>query len=914
MDRERWQRVDELYHAAMERAAAERAAFLDDACLDPDLRREVESLLSFEAADGSLFDSPAWEKRLSPGERLGPYEIVERAGAGGMGEVWKARDTRLGRDVAIKVCAERFSDRFRREARAIAALNHPHICTLYDIGSDCLVMEYIEGAPIQGPLPLDRALILGAQVADALDAAHRKGIVHRDLKPANILVTNAGVKLLDFGLAKMAPASHAAPAAASHATREGAIAGTLQYMAPEQLQGKGADSRSDIFSFGCVFYELLTGRRAFDGSDAASSIAAILKDEPPPLTPRPLERLVRKCLAKDPDERWQSARDLRDELLWIASGEAQTPAGVATVPKSKLRRRAWIAAVALLAAVAGFALLRMRPSAVPERMFRFPLVLTEGIRDFRISPDGENLVYMTGSDRPAFRVYNLASGESRRLPVLDGAADFFWSPDSRFIGFRVGNQIRKLDLASGLPSTVLDSGNRNIDCAAWSDDGGILFFLSGQGTARVPAEGGEATLVVKLAASDSAHLGFDPLPGAGRFLFYAGKYAMLPGEVCVRLTDRKDSVAIMKSDSAVTYAAPGYLLYLRGDSLVAQPFDAARVAVTGPPEPLIDRVGRHYGKLDYLPLISVSTTGVLVYRNGTRYRQSRLIWFDRTGSVSGTVGEPAEYTNPALSPDGRGLAVSIRDPQSTMRDIWIMDLVRGGGTRLTLGEADNSNAVWSHDGTRVGFTSSRPGTTRDLYVKSISAAAKEELLLANPAAKNAESWSPDGSLLSFANQSSGMTNIWFLPMSEPDRKSSPFRITPFREQDSSFSPDGHFIAYFSNESGRNEIFAQRLTPGGRRWQVSTHGGEEPQWRGDGKELFYVERDNLMAVDIHADGDTLSPGIPHPLFKVPPSVQHRNRYVATRDGQRFLVVVPEEQGPPPPPPIVVVNWPALLRKR
>ena len=328
MNSEQWQRVEELYHAALDHPAGQRAAFLKEACPDDDLRREVESLLASDRPDGTVLDSPAWERRLSPGERIGPYQIVSRIGAGGMGEVWKARDTRLGREVAIKVCASRFSDRFKREARAIAALNHPHICTLFDVGADCLVMEYIEGKPVQGPLPLDQVLKLGAQIADALSAAHRKGIVHRDLKPANILVTgpkgHPGVKLLDFGLAKMdKAAAHASGATLpSSETRDGAILGTLQYMAPEQLQGRETDARSDIFSLGCVLYELLAGRRAFEGSDSASITAAILKEEPPPLT-APLAsgafaRLVRKCLAKDPDDRWQSASDLRDELLWIA--------------------------------------------------------------------------------------------------------------------------------------------------------------------------------------------------------------------------------------------------------------------------------------------------------------------------------------------------------------------------------------------------------------------------------------------------------------------------------------------------------------------------------------------------------------------------------------------------------------------
>jgi len=436
-------------------------------------------------------------------------------------------------------------------------------------------------------------------------------------------------------------------------------------------------------------------------------------------------------------------------------------------------------------------------------------------------------------------------------------------------------------------------------------------LLANAGVARVPSEGGQARILA--IPWELVHLGLDPLPGGRRFLFYTGTNGKVLREM-VYSVDGKALATIMTSiDSAATYSPPGYLLYLRGDLLVAQPFDAGRLALTGPAQPLIDRVARYGGPFyEHLPMISASQTGVLVYRNGTRFRQSRLTWLDRTGATSGTVGKLADYTNPALSPDGSRLAVSIRDPQSATRDIWIFDLVRRGGTRVTFGQADNFNPVWSPDGARIAFTSTRL-RGRDIYVKDLSGTSQEELLLASPTAKSTLSWSPDGSLLSFSYQLEGTTNIWFLPMSAPDRKPSSFRATPFRELVSSFSPDSRFIAYQSNESGSNEIFAQRLTPGGGRWQISTHGGEDaPQWRGDGKELFYVERDSLMAVDIHVSGDTLAPGIPHPLFKVPPSIQHRNRYVATRDGQRFLVVVPEEQGPPPPP-IVVVNWPALLPK-
>jgi predicted Ser/Thr protein kinase len=879
MEQERWRQIEELYHSALEHAEVERAGFLRGACPHEDMRREVESLLACDRQEASALDAPAWKRHVTVGDRIGPYQILSRIGAGGMGEVWKAADTRLDRTVAIKVSTQPFSGRFQREERALAALNHPNICTLYDVGTDCLVMEYIEGAPVKGPMGVERALKIGAEIAGALDAAHRHGVIHRDLKPANILLTKAGVKLLDFGLAKMSRAA----GSDQTVTVEGTVAGTLQYMSPEQLEGKEADARSDIFSFGCVLSELLTGRPA---RDVASGVPAI------PIQPPALERVLNKCLAKDPEERWQSARDLRDELLWLAS---EAPA-----PKAAIRHGwiAWIVAAAVLGAIAIFALLRWQSPAVTAQLHRFPLLLPGGVESFRISPNGDELLYLTESPTPEARLFDLASGISRPLAGLNDLRDFFWSPDSHSIGFRVGDVFRKLDISTGLISTIASAASVNY-FAAWTSAGDLLYYVPGVGITRMPPDTGKPSVVTRLVPPARFQLGIDPLPGDQRFLYFAAFGARAEGETRVATLDGRSDTLLMRSDTSAVYAAPGYVLYLRGDSLVAQPFDPKRAAFQGPGRKILDHVARE-GTLpwDFYPMLSVSQTGILVYRPGTRYPQSRLTWFDRSGRAIGTLGEPQDYTNPALSPDETRLAVSISDPLTSNRDLWIFDLARGGSTRFTHGEGDDTNPVWSPDGSEIAYGSVRDGL-RSLYLKKTAVALAEERLLQSETFCVTEDWSADGSLLSYNVQPPGESNIWLLAMNGTDRTPSAFHATRFIEQQSTFSPDGKFLAYRSNDSGRFEVVVQSLKPGGGRWQVSTHGGSEPRWRRDGKELFYIEGNLLMAVDVAIRGDTLSAGVPHRLFDVPPSGQHRNRLVVTPEQQQAQV------------PVVVINWPRLL---
>jgi serine/threonine protein kinase len=869
---------------------------------------------------------------LALGAKLGPYEILAPIGAGGMGEVYKARDTRLDRIVAIKISQEKFSERFEREARAVAALNHPHICTLYDVGPDYLVMEYIDGAPLKGPLPVDEGLQLAAQIAGALDAAHRKGIVHRDLKPANILLTKSGVKLLDFGLAK-SPRPRDTPAATDATltqaiTREGAIVGTLPYMAPEQVQGKDADPRSDIFSFGCVLYEMFVGRRAFAATDSASTIAAILKDDPPPmtelapLTPRPLDRLVRKCLAKDPDARWQTARDLQDELLWIASRPGETsPEATRPTPFSKRERIGWIVALLVLTSLLAAVLWRAelwkyaswRPDVAPQSagIMRLPLSFSDGGGPllFILSPDGKHLMYRSQGHQVG--VYDLASGSHQEIPAFQfagrGYQPYQWTPDSSAIGAIEGDQIRRVDLATGLVTAMQIGPSGSF---AWNNDGGVLFSKPGAGVFRVPPGGGEPKAVTENLIGDPGNLGIVPLPGSQHFLFYVARARTGSGEIRLGSFDGKPSTALTIADSIAQYAWPGHLLYLRGDTLVAQPFDAARGVITGPAQPLVGRVAR-FRISQAWPMFSASQTGLLVYQAGEQ-TLSRLTWFDRAGTASGTAGDIADYSNPALSPDGSRLAVCIRDPATGTRDIWIYDLVRGGRTRFTLDAADHLNPVWSPDGGRIAFTSDRKGA-RDLYVKAVAGVAPEEPLLTSEVNKNAEDWSPDGTLLSFNYQTGSGYNLGLVAVSDPAHKMTAFHQPLIREGESNFSPDGKFLAYtaFGEAGPGTEVFVQTVEPGGGRWRISTNGGMEPHWRRDGKELFFLSGDAMMAVDIHVDGKSLNAGIPHPLFKHSTAQVGRNRYVVSSDGQRFLMIVPETRQTQPPPTLVV-NWPALLK--
>ena len=814
---------------------------------------------------------------LSVGDRLGPYEILAPIGAGGMGEVYKARDTRLDRSVAIKVALENFSERFEREARAIAALNHPHICQLYDFGPNYLVMEYVDGTPLKGPLPLEKAVECASQILDALGAAHKNGITHRDLKPANILITKSGIKLLDFGLAKQT-----GPLKETDATKaltvQGEILGTLQYMSPEQLQGKEVDARSDLFSFGCVLYELFTGKRAFEGTSAASVIAAILEREPEPIkTTPPLDRLIRRCLQKDPDDRFQTARDLKYNL-----GLAIEVAG----PKVTSRgRKVWVlfAAMGVIALGALLYAFRATNSTAPETRVDIVTPATNAPRSFALSPDGRRIAYVASGDGASrLWVRPLDSTSAQPLQGTEGAVNPFWSPDSRSLGFFAGGKLERIDLGGGQPQTLAEFVTPAPQ-GAWGAVGVILFISGTSGPLfRINAAGGQAVAATKLGEGQIIHRAPRFLPGGRKFLFIANgtEQAIWLGSLDGTASRRLLAFA-PGTESEGEYLAPGWMVRVRQGALVAQRFDAVRGQLSGDPILLAQAVGAD--QLTQAGSFSVSPSGTIAWRTGGGSRR-QLNWFNRSGQNVGAFGDPDEsgLFNPELSPDGKRAAIT-RGPASSGQ-IWIADGKRT--SRLTFDRSDDRYQIWSPDSARMVFSSNRKGSS-DFYQKPANGSGGEEVLLQSAETKLPNSWSPDGKLILYwSRQNNG--DLMVLPLFG-DRKPLPFLSTAFDERQGVFSPDGKWVAYQSNESGRFEVYVRTFPGTGGQWQVSTGGGSSPRWRADAKELYYLAPDDkLMAVAVAAQGATFVPGAPEVLFQTR-IVQGSNRqqYDVSRDG-RFLV--------------------------
>jgi len=859
---------------------------------------------------------------LSSGARLGPYEIIAPIGAGGMGEVYRARDPRLGREVAIKVSAAQFSERFEREARAVAALNHPNICTLHDVGPNYLVMEYIEGAPLKGPLPVGKAVEYAGQILDALDAAHRKGITHRDLKPANILVTKQGVKLLDFGLAKhqAAPLEEGGATLAQELTGEGQIVGTLQYMAPEQLQGKDVDARSDLFSFGCVLYEMLTGKRAFEGESAASVIAAILEREPAPLTVAPpLERIVKRSLAKDPDQRFQTARDLKAALTWALE---HPPAPVSAMPG----RRWGIAAAALVIGVllGGWGVLRLHRPPAEARPYHLQINPPEGSRftfgnsvgGLALSPDGRTAAYVAaGTGKSGLWIRSLDGAAERLIAGTEGAAYPFWSPDGKSVAFFSGGKLLRVDLAGGTPLEICNVAVPR--GGTWSGDGRILYGVLSGGLFQVSASGGIPAPLTTLDAArgEGFHRWPQVLPG-GRFLYsvqsqkpentgvYAASFAK-PGE----------RVRLLTTDTNALYAPGGdgrsYLLWLRGGTLVAQEFDTGTLKLEGEPHPVADPVAK-LGILGQMN-VAVSTDGVLLYSASNTL--SQFTWLDRTGKPLGVVGKPGEYGTFRLSPDGRRIVASLDRAGST--DIWMLEVERGVAGLFTSNPGFSTYPIWSPDGRTILFSS---GVPRNLFRKDSSGAGDEHRFSQSANDQFATDWSRDGLwVLYFQHTPGTQRDLWVLPTTPegkpaPDATPRPYLRTPFNDRWGRFSPESppRWVTYESDETGVREVYIQAFPEPRGATRISTGGGQYPQWGAGGREIFYVSPDNkLMVVSLKLGADTVEPSAPRELFPLPAVEVGWSPYDATPDGQRLLVRASPERGASQPL-TVIVNWPALLK--
>ncbi|MGH9444054.1 MAG: protein kinase domain-containing protein [Thermoanaerobaculia bacterium] len=902
---------------------------------------------------------------LTAGARLGPYEIVSPLGAGGMGEVYKARDTRLGRDVAIKVLPSHLSDdpelkaRFEREARAISQLTHPHICTLYDVGetqviasetkpSDLtassgttvavqyLVMELLEGQTLaerleKGPLPVEQVLRSAVEIADALDKAHRAGIVHRDLKPGNIMMTRSGVKLLDFGLAKAAAGQGAVDSQLSSLpteaerplTERGTILGTFQYMAPEQLEGKEADARSDIFAFGCVLYEMATAQKAFTGASRVSLISSILRDDPrpisvvAPMTPPAFDRVVKTCLAKDPEERWQSARDVKSELQWIseAGSQAGAPAVIASRRKSR-ERLAWVCAgvAAVAAALLAAGYIRRAPRegkpilAVllpPEKVF---------VTDLALSPDGSKLAFcaVRPGSLPGLWIRTLSEPAGRPVPETEGAMFPFWSPDGRFVAFFSQGALKRVD-ASGGPLLTICDAERGAG-GAWGSDGTILFALPTSPIFRVAASGGKPVPVTKLDSSlhVTAHRYPSFLPDGRHFLYMAADLSASASDsansIRVGSLDGKLDRAIVPVASNAAYA-DGRLFYGRDGALLAQKFDVSRWEVKGDPETVSERVSQN----GWFAFTLFSVSGPTLVCLPLLAVPLQLTWVDRNGRSLGVVGEPRAFNNGRLSPDGRRIVADVFDPGKNKREIWMFDVAGGAGTRFVSSNWGDQTPVWSPQGDRIVFASGRrtKGTKFDLWTKRLDG-SPEELFLESPDGRNPEDWSPDGRILTLnVTPATGKrTQQLWVAETGGAHKVVPFAADADFQGSSRISPDGRWIAYVSNESGKIEIYVRPFPEGPGRWQISTSGGASPVWRRDGKELYFESLDfKVTAVPISAS-PTFRAGPPAPLFDLRSAT---NGLMDVPAGEGTFLVALATSDQISPPFSLVLNWRGLLRK-
>ena len=892
---------------------------------------------------------------LDAGTKLGRYEIRSKIGEGGMGEVYLGRDTQLGRDVAVKVLPSNYSQdterlhRFEQEACAASALNHPNILTIYDVGthdgSPYVVSELLEGQTLRQrisgtSLPQRKTIDYALQVARGLAAAHEKGIVHRDLKPDNLYITNDGrVKILDFGLAKLTGAGDTQLSQTSIPTRRvdtdpGKVMGTVGYMSPEQVKGRAVDHRSDIFSFGTILYEMLSGRRAFHGESAAETMSAILKEDPPELSETnqriapALERLVNHCLEKNPEERFHSASDLAfalEALSGSTSAATQTVTVPALAPRwIKRGGLAWaVAAVAIVAALV-FAILYFRGPATPEahtmRFFVVPpekAILVGGGQ--HISPDGQRLVFVaTGADgKRVLWTRPIDALGAQPLPGTEEASNPFWSPDSRSIGFfAAGSKLKKIDFAGG-PAQTLTDLQTTAAGGTWNQQGLIVFSRSpGDGLYKVSATGGTPARATNLDESrkETTHAWPYFLPDGRHFLYLARSAQRENTGIYVAALDSSERKLLVNADSSAAYAPPGFLLFLRERTLMAQRFDANNLQLSGEAFPIAEQVGNN--PATGRSFFSVSQTGVLTYLSSNT-PSTQLIWFDRTGKQLQQVGAPAADNTLRLSPDEKQLAVARLDVPAGATDIWLIDLARNTPSRFTFDPANESGPVWSPDGSRLVFASNRSGVAK-LYQKLANGTGSDEALVKSAESAGPQDWSADGKFILYGVLSPRTSNdLWILPMFG-EQKADPFIQTDFAEMQARFSPDGRWVAYTSNASGPFQVYVQSFPASGGKWQISTSGGAQPQWRHDGKELFFLSPNRkLMAVEVNGSGATFVAGVPQDLFEVRtsplfPGQGSSSYYAASGDGKRFLVnTLIGESGSVPL--TIVLNWSAGLNR-
>ncbi len=884
---------------------------------------------------------------LSPGTRLGPYELGAPIGAGGMGEVYRAKDTRLERTVAVKVLPAHLTSspesrqRFEREAKTISQLSHPHICALYDVGregeTDYLVMEYLEGDTLaerlaKGPLPLELTLRYGSEIADALEKAHRQGIVHRDLKPGNVMLTKSGVKLLDFGLAKvLTPVSAvsqftALPTQAVPVTREGSLLGTLQYMAPEQLEGKEADARTDVFAFGAVLYEMATGKKTFSGATQASLIGSILRDEPrsisevAPLTPRALDRLVRVCLAKDPEERWQTAQDVGLQLREFARDREHTETAVVRPVRSKASRALpWVLALVTLGvgALLGRAAL---PKAARPQVIRSTL-LPPPNTEFHfvdansgtpaVSPDGTRVAFSArdADDQVLLWVRPLDSLDSFPIRGSSGATFPFWSPDGRSLGFFAQGKLKVVEaLASASPVALADVEESR--GGSWSADGTILYSKGyGLPLMRVPTSGGTPSPVTEVKGRE-LHRFPVFLPDGRHFLYNVRVQGDENAVIYARSLDSRDQKVVIREHSDVLYVPPGYLLFRRGGRLVAARFDAARLEVVGDPVELIEKV-------DYFAATGRTAFGAsekaLVYSPASDIRLSRLAWFDRTGREVGSIASTGMYVSPRFSPDGRQLAVAAMEQGAVPPDVWLFDTRLGTGTRSPNPYPD-LNPVFSPDAKRIFLGNTSQGKW-NIFARDVSGAGEPTPLLPPTAPRWVRDVSPDGSVLLYQELSAATRGDLKVISLSGDPRPRDFIASPFDEDEGSFSPDGRRVAYVSDESGRKEVFVASFPNPSQRLRVSSDGGTQPRWSRDGRELYFVSKSETMMATPFDPSSGSPTGPPARLFDVPIRYAFGShvpyRYDVAPDG-RFLIIVRASKDPPPPL-VLVLNWQADLKK-